>query len=133
VPNIRDRWVMIAVAGAEGIERSLALNPPLVRSLVRAAGSLARKRKMFSKIKIAFSAAIVLSATFPASAATKYHRVTHARPAIHNMVSGYFPGCGCCSPIHPHFAVTFARGLALVQDQIAGDECSGGQEAATGL
>jgi hypothetical protein len=27
----------------------------------------------------------------------------------------------------PHFAATFARGLALVQDQMAGDECSGAE------
>jgi hypothetical protein len=32
---------------------------------------------MFSKIKIALSAAMVLSAAFPASAASKHHRVTH--------------------------------------------------------
>ncbi len=30
----------------------------------------------------------------------------------------------------PHFAVTFARGLALVHHRIAGDECSGGRDAA---
>jgi len=41
---------------------------------------------MFSKIKIALSAAIVLSTAFPASAATKHHRVTHVHPAIYNMV-----------------------------------------------
>ncbi len=32
---------------------------------------------MFSKMKIALSAAIVLSTAFPASAATKHRRVTH--------------------------------------------------------
>jgi len=41
---------------------------------------------MLSKTKVALSAAIVLSAVFPASAATKHHRVTHAHPAIYNMV-----------------------------------------------
>jgi hypothetical protein len=40
---------------------------------------------MFSKTKIALSAAMVLSTAFPASAATKHHRVTHAHPAIYNM------------------------------------------------
>ena len=39
---------------------------------------------MFSKIKIALSAAMVLSTAFPASAATKHHRVTHAHPAIYD-------------------------------------------------
>jgi hypothetical protein len=37
---------------------------------------------MFSKAKIALSAAMVLSIGFPASAATKHHRVTH----VYNMV-----------------------------------------------
>ena len=37
---------------------------------------------MFSKAKIALSAAMVLSIAFPASAATKHHRVTH----VYNMV-----------------------------------------------
>ena len=43
---------------------------------------------MLSKTKIALSAAFVLSAAFPALAATKYHhRVTHIHPAmIYNMV-----------------------------------------------
>ena len=45
---------------------------------------------MFSKL--ALSAAIVISAAFPALAATKHHhRVTHVRPAIYNMV----PDTGC--------------------------------------
>ena len=39
---------------------------------------------MFSKTKIALSAAIVLSTAFPASAATKHHRVTHVHPAIYD-------------------------------------------------
>jgi hypothetical protein len=39
---------------------------------------------MFGKTKIALSAALVLSTTFPASAATKHHRVTHVHPAIYD-------------------------------------------------
>jgi methionine-rich copper-binding protein CopC len=39
---------------------------------------------MFGKTKIALSAAMVLSTAFPASAATKHHRVTHTHPAIYN-------------------------------------------------
>src|SRR5215472_8256165 len=39
---------------------------------------------MFSKAKIALSAAMVLSIAFPASAATKHHRVTHVHPAIYD-------------------------------------------------
>jgi len=45
---------------------------------------------MFSKL--ALSAGIVISAAFPALAATKHHhRVTHVHPAIYNMV----PDTGC--------------------------------------
>ena len=47
---------------------------------------------MFSKTTLALSAAIVISAAFPALAATKHHhRVTHAHSAIYNMV----PDTGC--------------------------------------
>jgi hypothetical protein len=48
---------------------------------------------MLSK-KIVLAAAIVLS-TFPASAATKHHRVTHVHPAIYNMVVPAAVGGGC--------------------------------------
>jgi len=51
---------------------------------------------MFSKTKIALSAAVVLSTVFPASAATKHHRVTHAHPAIYNMVPATIGGS--CPP-----------------------------------
>jgi hypothetical protein len=51
---------------------------------------------MFSKTKIALSAAIVLSAALSASAATKHHRVTHGHPAIYNMVPDTIRGG--CSP-----------------------------------
>jgi hypothetical protein len=51
---------------------------------------------MCSKTKIALSAAIVLSTAFPALAATKRHRVTHVRPAIHNVVPDTIRGG--CSP-----------------------------------
>lgn len=51
---------------------------------------------MFSKTKVALSVAIVLGTTFPASTATKHHRVIHGHPAIYNM----FPDTirGGCSP-----------------------------------
>jgi hypothetical protein len=51
---------------------------------------------MFSKKKIALSAAVVLSTVFPASAATKHHRVTHAHPTIYNMVAPAAVGGGNC-------------------------------------
>jgi hypothetical protein len=41
---------------------------------------------MLSKIKVALSAAIVLSNAFSASAATKQHRVTHVHTGIYNRV-----------------------------------------------
>ena len=63
---------------------------------------------MFSTIKIALSAAIVLSTAFPASAATKHHRVTHVHPAIHNMVPDT-SGDGC-SPIHPPLCSNICSG-----------------------
>ena len=50
---------------------------------------------MFGKTKIALSAAMVLSTAFPASAATKHHRVTHVHPAIYNMVIPAAAGGGC--------------------------------------
>ena len=73
---------------------------------------------MLSKTKIALSAAVVLSATFPTWAATKHHhRVTYARPQMYDAVPDH--NSGDCSPVHPHFAVTFAQGLAHVHRQIA--------------
>ena len=39
---------------------------------------------MFSKTKIALSAAMILSAALPTSAAKKHHHITHAHPAIYN-------------------------------------------------
>jgi hypothetical protein len=39
---------------------------------------------MFGKTQIALSAAMVLSTAFPASAATKHHRVTHVHPALYD-------------------------------------------------
>jgi len=49
---------------------------------------------MLSKTKVSLSVAIVLSTAFPASAATKHHRVTHVHPAIYNMVPVSIGG-GC--------------------------------------
>jgi hypothetical protein len=44
---------------------------------------------MFSKTKIALSAAIVLSTAFSASAVTAHRHAHVRRPAIYNMVPGY--------------------------------------------
>jgi hypothetical protein len=63
---------------------------------------------MFSEMKIALSAAIVLSAVFPASAATKHDRVTHVHPGIYNMVPD--TSGGGCSPIHPPFCGNICTG-----------------------
>jgi hypothetical protein len=41
---------------------------------------------MLKKTKIVLSAAIVLSTTFPAPAATKHRHVTHAHRAIYNFI-----------------------------------------------
>jgi hypothetical protein len=41
---------------------------------------------MLSKTKIALSASIVLSTVFPASAATKHHRVTQFHRPVYNYV-----------------------------------------------
>lgn len=60
---------------------------------------------MISKIKIALSAAVVLSAAFPALAATKHHRITHTPPAIN-----VDRGSGLCSPIHPPFCSNICTG-----------------------
>ena len=60
---------------------------------------------MLNTIKVALSAAIVVSAVFPASAATKHHRVTHAHPAIYDMAPG-----GACSAIHPPFCSNICTG-----------------------
>jgi hypothetical protein len=57
------------------------------------------RRKMRGKTRIALSAALILGAVFPASAATKHHRppngVTHDRRAIFNMAvpGGNSGGC----------------------------------------
>jgi len=52
---------------------------------------------MFSKAKVALSAAIVLSTAFPALAGTKHQRVTRVPPAIYNTVPDSISGT--CSPI----------------------------------
>jgi hypothetical protein len=67
---------------------------------------------MLGKTEIALSAAIILSAVFPTSAATKHHRVTPANRAIYRTVpstggctasggpecSGSCSGSGPCAP-----------------------------------
>jgi hypothetical protein len=60
---------------------------------------------MFNTIKVALSAAIVVSVACPAKAVTKYHRVTHA----HSATYGITPGGGC-SPIHPPFCSNICTG-----------------------
>jgi hypothetical protein len=73
---------------------------------------------MFSKTKVAISAAIVLSTAFPASAVTKYHRVAHARPQIYSTdptqanrsIYNMVPGDGSCSPIHPPLCSNICTG-----------------------
>ena len=50
---------------------------------------------MLSKIKVAFSAAIVLSSAFSASAATKHPRATHVHTGIYNRVIPAVAGDRC--------------------------------------
>jgi len=53
---------------------------------------------MLSKIEFTLGVAIILSAAFPASAATKHHRVTHDHRAIYNrIVPAALGGGGGCT------------------------------------
>jgi hypothetical protein len=52
---------------------------------------------MFSKTKVALTAAIVLGSAFPALAATKHHRATSVPPANYNAAPDDVSGS--CSPI----------------------------------
>lgn len=61
-------------------------------------GKLNRRFEMVSKTKIALSVAIVLNTAFPASAATRHHRVTKIHPEIYNTVPDAISGS--CSPFH---------------------------------
>jgi hypothetical protein len=63
---------------------------------------------MFSKTKAVLCAAIVLGAAFPASAATRHHRVSHVPRAIYNTVPDV--GSGTCSPIHPPLCSNICTG-----------------------
>jgi hypothetical protein len=61
---------------------------------------------MLSRTEVALSAAIILSNVFPASAATKHHRVTygvtHAVPRIGGCTASGGPECsGDCSGSGP--------------------------------
>jgi hypothetical protein len=65
---------------------------------------------MLSKIEVVLSAAIILFAALPASAATKHHRVAHVHRAIYNMVpadtgggcpANGGPGCSNAGPAPP--------------------------------
>lgn len=60
---------------------------------------------MLSKTKVALSAAIVLSAAVPASAATKRHHFAHAHPEIYNTVP-----YATCSATHPPFCNNICTG-----------------------
>ncbi len=51
---------------------------------------------MTDKTAIVLSAAIALTTTLPALAATKHYRVAHAHPAIYNMTPDAFGGS--CPP-----------------------------------
>jgi hypothetical protein len=48
---------------------------------------------MSSRTKIALCVAIALATVFPASAATKDHRVAHIRPASRSVMPDYNGGC----------------------------------------
>ena len=81
---------------------------------------------MFSKIKIALSAAMVLSAAFPASAASKHHRVTHVHPIIYDRArSDQYPVLDVAPVCH---------GIANQSDLEAGlratnfDQCMKGEQ-----
>ena len=63
---------------------------------------------MFSKMKIALSAAIVLGTAFAASAANKNHHVTHVHPGIYNIAPD--TNGGGCSPIHPPLCSNICTG-----------------------
>jgi hypothetical protein len=63
---------------------------------------------MFSEAKVVLSAAIVLNAAFPASAATKHHHVTRVHPEIYNTVPDAIGGA--CSPTHPPFCNNICTG-----------------------
>ena len=54
---------------------------------------------MPSMIKLAFAAAIVLSTTFTASAATDHRRVTRAHPPIYNAAPAIISDE--CQPVGP--------------------------------
>jgi hypothetical protein len=72
---------------------------------------------MFRKTIGMLSVATAFSTAFPALAALNLHRITITPRPIYNMD----PGNGSCSPIHPPFAATFARGPIPVHHQIIGD------------
>ena len=77
-PHVCERWQI-----SREIRAATGLEVPLTKP------DQPRGTNMFSKIKMAFFAAIVLSTAFSASAAPG-HRPAHVhRPAIYNMVPGY--------------------------------------------
>ncbi len=63
---------------------------------------------MSSKITLMLSAAIILGAALPATAATKHHHVSHGRREIYNMVPG--GAGGACSAVHPPFCDNICTG-----------------------
>jgi hypothetical protein len=80
---------------------------------------------------LTLSAAIVLSAAFPASAATKHHRVTLLIDQSITMFVGQFttwwppPSVAAVRHLVAQNAVALARGLALVHHQIEIDDVLG--------
>src|SRR5215469_4766111 len=85
---------------------------------------------MFSKTKIALSAAMILSTAFPTSAATKHHRVTHVHPAIHNNAqaarSDQYPVLNVAPVCH---GIASQSSLEAGLRNTSFDECMKGEES----
>ena len=89
------------------IAKTFLRSPPLLAS--QSGDMQAGDMNVLSKTKIALSAAVVLSATFPTWAATKHHhRVTYARPQMYDAVPDH--NSGDCSPVHPPFCSNICTG-----------------------
>jgi len=63
---------------------------------------------MLSKAIVVLSAAIVLSAAFPASATTKHRHVNRFHSEIYNTIPDGIGGA--CSPTHPPFCNNICTG-----------------------
>src|SRR6516162_11739830 len=103
-----DRWA------SKGNSTTLAssyatLTDSRLRMCIVRMSQQAGEMNVLSKTKIALSAAVVLSATFPTWAATKHHhRVTYARPQMYDAVPDH--NSGDCSPVHPPFCSNICTG-----------------------